>query len=120
MIELNEEKVFYNTGNNLKLCGLFSKVNEDKTIVLMCHGLGSTKNEKKCFVFLTKALIENNINSFRFDFRGHGESEGSYLDVSMLNEKEDLENTLNYLKSLGYKKIIVLGASFWGGNSKSY
>jgi hypothetical protein len=112
MIELNEKKIFYKTGNNLNLCGLLSKVNDDSSIVVMCHGLGSTKNEKKCFIYLTKKLSENNINTFRFDFRSHGESEGTIEDSSMKNEKEDLENTLEYLKSLKYKKIIVLGASF--------
>lgn len=78
-----EEKIFYKTTNNIKLCGLLSKVNSSNKIVILCHGIRGNKTERKSFNKLTSYLAENNYNSFRFDFRGHGESTGNDYEMTM-------------------------------------
>ena len=108
-----EEKIFYNSTDNIKLCGLLSKVNNNKEIVILCHGLISNK-ESKGFNTLVKELQLNNINSFRFDFRSRGESTGNFIEMTPTKEVSDLEATVNYLRELGYEKIILLGSSFGG------
>lgn len=45
-----EEKVYYESTDNLKLCGLLSKVNDSKKIVLLCHGLNGDKTERNSFI----------------------------------------------------------------------
>ena len=34
-----EEKIFYESTDNIKLCGLLSVVNDNKKIVILAHGL---------------------------------------------------------------------------------
>ena len=108
-----EEKVFYNSTDGTKLCGLISKVNNSKEIIILCHGLISNK-ESKNFNALVKELQLNNINSFRFDFRGIGESGSDFVDMTPTKEVADLEATISYIKNLGYEKINLLGTSFGG------
>lgn len=57
-------------------------------------------------------MQQNNINSFRFDFRGHGESTGNDYEMTPLKELEDLETTIKTLEDKNYNSIILLGASF--------
>ena len=105
-----EEKIFYNSTDNIKLCGLLSKVNNNKEIVILCHGLISNK-ESKGFNTLVKELQLNNINSFRFDFRSRGESTGNFIEMTNRNNdsfklgKELYKEVYNLVP---YKNIIDL------------
>lgn len=38
-----EEKIFYESTDNIKLCGLLSVVNDNKKIVILAHGLNGDK-----------------------------------------------------------------------------
>lgn len=109
-----ENKVYYNSTDNIKLCGLLSRVNKSDKIVVLCHGLNGDKTERKSFNPFVKKLQDNNINSFRFDFRAHGESTGNDFEMKPTKEVEDLEKTIEYLKNNGFNEMIVLGASFGG------
>ena len=109
-----EEKLYYDSSDGIKLCGLLSKVNSSDNIVILCHGLLSNK-KSSCFNFLVKKFQAEKINSFRFDFRSLGESEGIDYEMTPTKEIIDLESTINYLKSIGFDKIILLGSSFGGG-----
>lgn len=66
-----EEKIFYNSDNNIKLCGILNKSNNDK-IVIMCHGIRGNKDEQQ-LVYFADRLQKEGYSSFRFDFNGHGE-----------------------------------------------
>ena len=111
---MKEDKVFYNTTDNIKLCGLLSKVNDSNKIVVLCHGLKADKTERNSFDVFVEKLQEQNINSFRFDFRGHGESFGNDYEMTVSKEVEDVEKTIEFLKQRGFNEIILLGASFGG------
>lgn len=107
-----EEKLFYNSTNNIKLCGLISKNNNSDRIIVLCHGLNGNKTERKSFDKLVQDLVNNGYNSFRFDFRGHGESSGNDFEMTINKEIQDLESTLGFLKEQGFNEFILLGASF--------
>ena len=91
------EKIYYDSINNLKLCGILSKSGasdkKDK-IVIMCHGIRGNKDECGAFVNLSQKLLENGYSSFRFDFNGHGESEGKDMEMTITREINDLESTV--------------------------
>ena len=108
-----ERKVFYNSTDNIKLCGLLSEVNDNKKIVILCHGLTSHK-ESKGFNLVVKRLQERNVNTFRFDFRGLGESTGDFINMTPSKELADLKASVDYLVNLGYKEMVLLGTSFGG------
>ena len=99
-----EEEIHYSSTGNITLYGLFSQVNDTNEIVILCHGLKANRTERGSFDHLVEALRVNNINSFRFDFRGHGESSGKDFEMTVSGEKEDLESTIKMLS----KKEIAL------------
>ena len=107
-----EEKLYYESTDNTKLCGLLSKVNDNKELVLLCHGLKGDKTERNSFNALVEKLQEKKINSFRFDFRGHGESTGNDYEMTPTKEVKDLEKTIEMLNKRGFEEIVILGASF--------
>lgn len=122
---MNEEKIYYNSTDNIKLCGLLSTPIDNDTIIILCHGLRGDKNENHAFTSLTEKLIENKINSFRFDFRSHGESTGLEYEMTISKEIEDLEATIKLLQQRNFHNFILLGASFGAGiialiNHKKY
>ena len=107
-----EEKIYYDSTDGIKLCGLLSKANDADSIAILCHGLKADKTVRGSFTKLTERLRENGINSFRFDFRGHGESGGHDYDMTPTKEVEDLESTIQMLANKGYHSFVLLGESF--------
>ena len=61
-----EEKIFYDSDNNIKLCGILNKSNNDK-IVIMCHGIRGNKEERGSFTYLAEKFefIENGEHTFQ-------------------------------------------------------
>ena len=62
----------------------------------------------------SKFLCQNDFDVLRFDFRGSGESEGRYEDMTIQEEAADLRAAINFMKDRGYKKIGVIGDSMGG------
>lgn len=87
------------------------KTNEKCQMVILCHGFGGTKDENggmmKAFADTLQTL---GYATIRFDFNGHGESEGRFQDMTVLNEIEDLKCVYNYASKLDF----VAGISFVG------
>ncbi|OYO59413.1 alpha/beta hydrolase [Lachnotalea glycerini] len=66
-------------------------------------------------VNVAKELLKKGIASVRFDFNGHGESEGIFEDMTVMNEIEDGREILRYAKSLPFaENISILGHSQGG------
>lgn len=112
------EKLFFKNskGNKLSAVVVRPSQNKNNAIVVMAHGFQSNKDSKK-FVELERILNENNIATFRFDFYGHGESEGKLEDITMSEAKDDVLSALSYVNALGFAKIFLIGSSFGGLSS---
>ena len=111
-----EEKVYFKNKEGLKLCGILTKSKKNtKKCIILCHGIAYGKEEGGIFTELAQRLAKTGFAVFRFDFRGHGESEGDSVDLTIRGEKKDLESALEFLKNLKYKKFSILAASFGGG-----
>ncbi len=110
------EKIFFENEKGLKLCGVLSNPTNDvdAPIVILCHGFATDKGGFT-FVALEKALNENHISTLRFDFFGHGESDGKFEDITISQETEDIFSAIEYLKSLGYSSMGLVGSSSGGG-----
>jgi uncharacterized protein len=109
------EKLFFENSKKDKLIGILSNPSNDKNkpIIILCHGFVSSK-DGNTFINFEKKLNEKNISTFRFDFFGHGESEGLFEDITISEAVDDILNAIKYLKNLGYKKIGLIGSSFGG------
>lgn len=83
---------------------------------IVSHGFASNTEETKKYA---EVFAENGYVAFCYDFcmSGSGKSTGSSLGMSVLTEKQDLLNLLNYVRTLDYvdkEKISLVGCSQGG------
>ncbi len=87
-------------------------------VVVIFHGFqGHKAGPHFIFVELSRLLEQKGIASVRFDFRGSGESDGYFSEMTMSGELEDAKTILDYVKTLGFVdsiRIGVLGLSMGG------
>ena len=57
---------------------------------------------------IAENLLKKGVASIRFDFNGHGQSEGKFEHMTVLNEIEDANCIFNYVSSLDYVKSISM------------
>lgn len=83
-------------------------------MVILMHGIFSSKDYNP-MPAIAKGLAENGIASIRFDFNGHGKSEGRPQDMTVELEIADALAIWEYAKSLPYvREIGFLGHSQGG------
>jgi pimeloyl-ACP methyl ester carboxylesterase len=111
-----EQKIFFKNSDGFGLCGVLIKPKQEtKKCIILCHGMSMDKDENGIFTELAKRLANENFVVFRFDFRGHGESEGNSVDMTIGGEVRDLEAAVKFLQNEGYSEFGILGSSFGGG-----
>lgn len=117
---MREEKVKFKSGE-LELVGVFTHP-EIKTgeCIILCHRISMDKDEDGTFTQLAHKLAETGLTVFRFDFRGHGESQGNSVDLTVSGEAKDIESAVKFLQKQGYEKFGILAASFAGGPAVLY
>ncbi|MBI3413338.1 MAG: alpha/beta fold hydrolase [Candidatus Aenigmarchaeota archaeon] len=114
---MTEEKVYFKTPKGNTLCGVLSRPNKKHdSVVVICHGFRSSKDGKSS-PQLQKILNGRNIATFRFDFFGHGESDGKFEDITISEAVEDVLSAIRFVKGTGYSKIGLIGTSFGGISS---
>jgi len=114
------KKIRFESTDGTKLVGIYhlpkSKTNK---VIILAHGITVDKDESGAFVQLADQFVENGFVAFRFDFRGHGESGGKSVDMTLSGELSDLTAVIKLIKQQ-YRQIGLLGASFGGGISTLY
>ncbi len=83
-------------------------------LVMILHGLTGNKNEP-LLTTLADNLEKAGIASIRFDFNGHGESDGDFSDMTVLNEIEDAKEVYNYVSKLPNVTSISIAGHSQGG-----
>ena len=104
------EKIYFQNSKNQKLCGILEKPNENKEIVILVHGHGSSK-EGTTSSEMSEELAKRGINVFRIDLNGCGESEGDISDQTVTSMADDIVSAIKFIEKKGYKNIDLLGAS---------
>lgn len=83
-------------------------------LVIICHGFTGNKNSE-LLTSLANYLEAEGIASLRFDFNGHGDSEGRFQDMTVLNEIEDAKKVFAYARNLpGVTSVSIAGHSQGG------
>ena len=90
------------------------KQGEQCPMVVFCHGFGGSK-DGPLFELIADSLQRHGIASIRFDFNGHGESEGDFKDMTVPNEIEDAKKVIEYVRNLRYVSKIALVGHSQGG-----
>ena len=83
-------------------------------MVLLCHGFMGNKEgalEKQ----IAALLQAKGIASIRFDFNGHGQSEGRFQDMTVPNEIVDAKKVIEYVSNLPYVESVAITGHSQGG-----
>lgn len=113
---MNEErKVYFKNSKGDKLRGIIVNPsgNNSNPIIILCHGFSTSKNSGT-YLALKDRLSRHNISTFRFDFYGHGESEGKFEDITISEAVDDILQAIEFLVSEDFKNIGLMGSSFGG------
>jgi pimeloyl-ACP methyl ester carboxylesterase len=110
-----QEKIYFNNSKGDKICGVLSNPTDDtsRPIIILCHGFSTSKNNHTN-TQLERILNKSSISTFRFDFFGHGESDGLFENITTSEAVDDILSAIKFLKSKSYSKIALVGSSFGG------
>ncbi len=84
------------------------------SMVILMHGIFSSKDYNP-MPALARALAEEGIASIRFDFDGHGKSEGRMQDMTIERELADARAVWEYVRALPYVQGVGLLGHSQGG-----
>jgi len=109
-----ENVIFENKGE--KLAGVLHIPDvETKSAIVFCHGFAGDKNGyKNKNIRVARKLCANGFAVLRFDLRGCGASDGSFVDTTISSEADDLRAAIGFVQQLGYERIGIIGGSFGG------
>lgn len=123
MSEFEERECVFFKNEGQKIFGMIHRPLPLDTIkkapaVLICHGFAGNKIGKhRIYVLLAERLAKEGIATLRMDFRGSGESEGSFSDMTVETEVSDALKGLEFLRNdvhIDASRIGLLGNSFGG------
>ena len=83
---------------------------------IFCHGFtGHRLGPGYLFVRLSRELAACGISSLRFDFRGAGESDGAFRDMTIHSMRADLLSAVRFLRcGFAPSRLLLLGHSLGG------
>ena len=72
--------------DGLVLRGELDQEGADRPLVILMHGFGGSmgKTDREILPVLNEKLLEAGFQTFRFDFDGHGSSDGAMKDMDIL------------------------------------
>ena len=96
-------------GDHGKLAAVLQTPKNKRTypLVIILHGFNANK-EMSLMTDLSEQLNNRGIATLLFDFNGHGQSEGSFLDMTIPNELEDARRVYMYAAKLPRVKSISM------------
>lgn len=92
----------------------FDPASENCHLVILMHGIFSSKDYPP-IPNIARALAKEGIASIRFDFDGHGDSEGKMVNMTIADELADARAIWDYAASLPYVTGISLLGHSQGG-----
>lgn len=117
---MKSEKVFFKSSDGIKLVGILATPDGEPPFptIVICHGYSSSKDSES-YTTLEKLLLPIGVVTLRFDYRSHGESQGSWEDLTLGGVKDDIKSAIDYLFTYHHKKIdkaklVLYGGSFSG------
>lgn len=91
-----------------------AKEGQKMDVAIIMHGFTGNKNET-LHQAISQELLKEGIASVRFDFNGHGQSEGRFEDMTVPNEIVDAKAVFHYVRALPWVRNIYLVGHSQGG-----
>lgn len=83
-------------------------------LVIICHGFSG--NCQRPFINdLSQSIVAQGMATLRFDFNGHGHSDGEFKNMTVLNEIDDLKDVIAWAQKQPWVKDISLVGHSQGG-----
>ncbi len=83
-------------------------------VVIICHGFSG--NCSRPFIEdLSESIVAQGMATIRFDFNGHGRSDGEFKNMTVLNEIEDLKDVIAWAQKQPWVRDISLVGHSQGG-----
>jgi uncharacterized protein len=109
-----EESLTFLDGDGNHVRGtLVRPVPPTNQVVVLCHGFMGFKDSVTNRA-LSELLAQRHIASFRFDFFGHGRSDGRLHDLLLTTLIGQAERALALMRGHGFTRVGLFGASFGG------
>ena len=99
------KRVQFHSIDGLRISGWFLPAVDASDVVVMCHGFKTGRRE---MLPLAMALRDRGHHVLMFDFRGHGESEGSWVSCGALEDR-DLEGAIRFLQRMPETQGLRIG-----------
>ena len=90
------------------------KQGERVPMVVLCHGFMGNM-QSGLLIKIAELLQAQGIASIRFDFNGHGQSEGRFQDMTVPNEIVDAKKVIDYVRALPYVSSVAISGHSQGG-----
>jgi pimeloyl-ACP methyl ester carboxylesterase len=109
-----DEPLTFKDEQGHRICAVLSRPLQPSTgAVVLCHGFLSGKHSTTNKT-LTRLLNAAGLAAFRFDFWGHGESEGLFEDITVSLAVGQAHAAIKLVQSQGYERLGLMGSSFGG------
>ena len=112
MADLEQTLAFPDPGGH-QIAGILTTPGGTDRLAVLCHGFLSGKNSATNKA-LTGMLIPQGIATLRFDFYGHGDSQGPFEEITVGTAVQQTLAALALARSYGYRKLGLVGSSFGG------
>jgi len=111
------EKPFFFTNGDYKLFGVIHKpgvVGEKVTKgFVFCHPFAEEKLwVHRAYVSFARELARQGYMVLRFDYMGHGDSEGGFEESTVKTRLSDIKCAVEHLQNLGVQEVGLLGLRF--------
>ena len=115
MSDYQWRKVNLTNYRSLKLAGLlYSTSGHTGPVVIGCHGMTGSKEGNGQALKMAEELGCRGWSTFLFDFTGVGESEGSFKELTLTRQVDDLTCAVDWCRAQGFTRIVTQGRSLGG------
>lgn len=116
------QDIEFRSPDGLRLRGtLVRPTDPAHAVTVLVHGGGVTRDEGGFFTRVAEGLADSGVASLRFDFRGHGESDGRQEELTLAGVLGDIQAAISTARrENGDVPANLLAASFSGGISAYY
>lgn len=98
-------------------CLLFVPQEKPRFQMVVSHGFRGRKENSGRLDEFAEKIIHHSGRLLAFDFAGSGESEGSFSEMSLSSQVEDLQAVVEFALEKDDSPLILLGRSFGGSTS---
>lgn len=111
-----EKRIKFESLDGTQLVGLMQMPSDMDDFIILLHGITEDKNEWKGFYTqFVDFLMARGYGTLRFDFRGHGESEGNPESMTIAGETLDVKAAMKKAADNGDAPISIIATSFGAG-----